>query len=337
VRGRLVVNFVAYDNVRLITRVSMRILLICKDMGGYIRKLAHYLSRQGHEVLFLDTSCAAPPLKFLSGKLRSVVRHRLGLYLSARRIRAFGSADTLLVVNPGQVEDALIERAMAISRVSKAYLYDSLSRSPVSDAWLKRYDQVFSFDTGDAAQYGLQKLHNFMYEAQANTAPSGKATYKAFLVMAGLDRLALLDTLAVQLEQAGYPNYRFMVQYKKPGEARGTITFFRERLGLDDVAQYLRETDILIDLVRPRQNGLSFRLFEGMMYGKKVITNNASVRRYDFYNPANILVIDDAAPLIPATFLEGTYQPVPPAIFERYTLHGWCEAVFGATAASVGD
>ncbi len=308
----------------------MRIVLICKDMGGYIRKLSAFLKQQGHEVLFLDTSQSSPKLDFLSGKLRSVARHRLGLWLDARKLKAFGRADYLLVVNPGQVEPATIERAMAISAVKKAYLYDSLARSPVSEAWLKRYDQVYSFESADAERHGLTKLHNFMYEDLVLPAVQAEAKYKAFLVMAGLDRLALLDTIGQQLEQAGYPNYLFMVQYKKPGEARSRITFFRERLGLDDVTRHIAEADILIDLIRPRQSGLSFRLFEGMMHGKKVITNNASVVNYDFYHPANILVIDEQNPQIPRAFLEGQYVPVAEEIKRRYSLHGWCETVFSA-------
>lgn len=311
----------------------MRILLICKDMGGYIRKLSDYLARQGHEVLFIDTSRSSPPLKFLSGKLRSIVRHRLGLWLVARNVARFGAADVMLVVNPGQVEPGVIERGMAISRLKKAYLYDSLARSPVSEAWLRRYDEVFSFEKEDAERHGLRKLHNFMYEEgapQSDTAPR----YKAFLVMAGLDRLPLLDTIASRLEHAGYPAYKFMVQYKKPGTVSSQITFFRERLSLDDVAPYIRDSDILIDLVRPRQSGLSFRVFEGMMYGKKVITNNASVREYDFFDPANILVIGDESPDIPTAFLEGKYRPVPDHIRRRYTLQDWCETVFGTEAAA---
>ncbi|WP_157213074.1 hypothetical protein [Pseudomonas sp. M47T1] len=310
--------------------MSMRILLICKDMGGYIRKLSDFLKLQGHEVLLLDTSASSPKLDFLSGKLRSVARHRLGLWLDARKIKAFGRADYLLVVNPGQVEPATIERAMAVSTVKKAYLYDSLARSPVSEAWLKRYDQVYSFESPDAERHGLTKLHNFMYEEVVTPPAAGEAKYKAFLVMAGLDRLALLDAIGQQLEQAGFPEYLFMVQYKKAGEARSRISFFRERLGLDDVTRLIADADILIDLIRPRQSGLSFRLFEGMMHGKKVITNNASVREYDFYNPANILVIDEQNPQVPRAFLEGQYVPVADAIMQRYSLAGWCNTVFSA-------
>ncbi len=308
----------------------MRILLICKDMGGYIRKLSDFLQHQGHQVLFLDTAQSSPRLDWLSGKLRTVARHHLGLWLDARKIKAFGQADYLLVVNPGQIEPATIERAMAIAKVKKAYLYDSLARSPVSDSWLKRYDQVYSFEAPDAQRHGLTKLYNFMYEDLAVPTAQSDAKYKAFLVMAGLDRLALLDAIGQQLEQAGFPQYLFMVQYKKPGEARSRITFFRERLGLDDVTRLIAEADILIDLIRPRQSGLSFRLFEGMMHGKKVITNNASVLDYDFYNPANILVIDEQNPQIPRAFLESAYVPVPEAIRARYSLHGWCDTVFSA-------
>lgn len=307
----------------------MRISLLCKDMGGYIGKLAGYLAEQGHDVLFLDTSKAGPSLGFLPRKVRSMAARYLASKRMMRRLQNFGPVDVLLVVNPGQIEPRVIERGMSLARVSKAYLYDSLARSHVSEQWLKRYDQVFTFDTEDADRYGLTKLHNFMYEYPGEDQPHIEASCKAFLVMAGLDRIDLLDEIALRLEESGYPNYKFMVQYKRAKAVRGNISFFRERLGLDDIAPYLKHTDILIDLVRPRQKGLSFRIFEGMMYGKKVITNNASVRLYDFYNPANILVIDERNLRLPKDFLDGAYQPVPTRIFERYTLQGWCATVFG--------
>lgn len=310
----------------------MRIILICKDMGGYVRTVADYLSSQGHHVLFLDTTRSAPPLQWLSGKLRKLLRTRLALWLDKRRISIFGQADCLLVVNPGQVDTSVITKAMRVSQVSKAYLYDSLARSPVSPQWLARFDQVFSFDRTDVAAHGLHKLYNFIYEAQPPARANGSRPYKAFLVMAGVDRLALLDNIAGQLEQAGYPNYLFIVQYKTAGTPKYNIRFTRERLGLQDVQAHIQDSDILIDLVRPKQTGVSFRLFEALHYQRKVITNNPSVRDYDFYNPNNILIIDEAQPHIDPAFLRCDYQPVAPQLLRKYTLPGWCETVFGLSA-----
>ena len=306
----------------------MRIILICKDMGGYIRTVADYLSAQGHDVLFLDTTQSAPFLPWLSGKLKKLLRARLARWLDQWRISAFGAADTLLVVNPGQVDTRVIAKAMSVSQTRQAYLYDSLARSPVSSYWLARYDQVFSFDQTDVDAHGLRKLHNFIYDTQPSELASGPRAYKAFLVMAGVDRLALLDDLAGQIAQAGFDNYLFIVQYKTAPTTRHNIRFIRERLSLPDVQAYIQNSDILLDLVRPHQTGLSFRLFEALHHQRKVITNNPSVVNYDFFDPHNILLIDEQNPVIPQAFLQSAYRPIAPAVLYRYSLAGWCSQVF---------
>ncbi|WP_395598040.1 hypothetical protein AB4P95_26250 [Pseudomonas sp. A1437] len=61
---------------------------------------------------------------------------------------------------------------------------------------------------------------------------------------------------------------------------------------------------------------------------KKVITTNKSVVDYDFYNPANILVIDENSPVIPEHFITAPYVDIPAPIYEKYTLQGWVKTVF---------
>lgn len=51
---------------------------------------------------------------------------------------------------------------------------------------------------------------------------------------------------------------------------------------------------------------------------------------YDFYNPANILVIDEAEPVIPASFISEPYVDIPDQIYRKYTLQGWVETVFAS-------
>jgi len=61
---------------------------------------------------------------------------------------------------------------------------------------------------------------------------------------------------------------------------------------------------------------------------KKLITTNSDIVNYDFYNPQNILVVDEKNPTIPASFFETKYIPIPAAIFNKYTLEGWTDAIF---------
>src|SRR5690606_41602551 len=84
----------------------------------------------------------------------------------------------------------------------------------------------------------------------------------------------------------------------------------------------------LIDLVRPNQTGLSFRFFEAMAFEKKIITNNKYVKDFDFYNPSNILILEDNFDDIDSEFLNTPYIPVPEEIYNKYTLENWVNTVF---------
>ena len=70
-------------------------------------------------------------------------------------------------------------------------------------------------------------------------------------------------------------------------------------------------------------NGLSFRFFEALKYEKKIITDNFSVKEYDFYNPNNIFILhkDNLENL--ETFLHSDYQKLPPELVEKYSFSSW--------------
>lgn len=48
----------------------------------------------------------------------------------------------------------------------------------------------------------------------------------------------------------------------------------------------------LIDFVQKNQSGLTLRVLESLFYQKKLITNNISIKEYDFYRKENIFLID---------------------------------------------
>jgi hypothetical protein len=99
-------------------------------------------------------------------------------------------------------------------------------------------------------------------------------------------------------------------------------------MDIDETAEYVRRSEILIDIVRPGHAGLSFRFFEALLYRKKMITNNVSVADYDFYDPRNILIIDGDQPVIPAAFVNGEYVDPPEEVVQRYSMASWANELF---------
>ena len=58
------------------------------------------------------------------------------------------------------------------------------------------------------------------------------------------------------------------------------------------------------------------------------MTNNPSITNYDFYNPNNIMVIDEENMNFDAAFFTTPYEPIPENIYNQYTLNTWVETVF---------
>jgi len=90
----------------------------------------------------------------------------------------------------------------------------------------------------------------------------------------------------------------------------------------------VKESKCVLDFVYSKQTGLSMRAFESMAAHRKYITNNAEVKNYDFYNPANILVVDALNPHIPKEFIERPFESVDDKVMYKYSIRGFIDEIF---------
>ena len=58
----------------------------------------------------------------------------------------------------------------------------------------------------------------------------------------------------------------------------------------------MMESEVIVDSINPMQDGLTARFTWALGAEKKIITNNKSVKTYDFYTPEQIFVIEDFSP-----------------------------------------
>lgn len=85
----------------------------------------------------------------------------------------------------------------------------------------------------------------------------------------------------------------------------------------------------LIDLVQCGQSGLTLRVLESVFLNKKLIINNASVKEYDFYNSANIFVLEEFIdPDRLELFLNSDYVESDDKILGKYDLRHLLKSVF---------
>ena len=96
----------------------------------------------------------------------------------------------------------------------------------------------------------------------------------------------------------------------------------------DELLKLINESRAVIDIEHPDQKGLTMRTIEMLGARKKFITTNSNIREYDFFNEANILVIDRKNPVIDKSFLELPYADLDNSIYEKYSLSNWTKHIF---------
>ena len=260
---------------------------------------------------------------FLKKNLKKIRRQEYII----EKLDALGKQDQILVINPDLIEKKYHLQIKAYTTKYIAYLYDSMARYPVHHLLDGVFDEIYSFDSDDVTTYNFKKTTNYNYLEKRPFHWIEKPNYQLFYLASYDNRVDFLTQIAEKLNQLQV-TFRFIVVTKKVSDLPW-IELRKERINQEDLADFYNQTNVILDLVRDQQSGLSFRIFEAMAYQKKIITSNASVKEYDFYNPNNILIINEETLPIEASFFTTPYEPIPNEIYEKYTLNHWVNTIFG--------
>ena len=106
------------------------------------------------------------------------------------------------------------------------------------------------------------------------------------------------------------------------------ITWFTDVLPRKETIRIMNDSKVLLDIAQPKQEGLSFRIFETLVLEKKIITTNPSVSTYDFYNPNNIFIWQNENTIPAKEFFTTPYSPVPDDVVKKYSLENWIQRIF---------
>ncbi len=199
--------------------------------------------------------------------------------------------------------------------------------NPVKDpGWLKRIPsdvEVWTYSRADSAAYGLKYNTQFFFDCFAEYDGQRcvrKDTSPRTAAFVGRDkgRKEKLLSLAHTLEKAGVDVKMEIVPepVKKPRPLNEDLITYQE------IIERAKEADILLDYNMDPDAGLSLRSMEALFYEKKLITNNREILLADFYDPANIYVLDEDNRTI-EEFLACPVVPSDPAVRDRYLLSNW--------------
>lgn len=120
-----------------------------------------------------------------------------------------------------------------------------------------------------------------------------------------------------------YYYYRFTSRVFAPIEVINFSLLYGE-----DYLNLIRKSKCILDINYTSQKGLSLRSFEAMASKRKYITTNDEIKKYDFYNPNNILVVDAQNPIISQDFIDSPYEPVDNKLLYKYSVRGFIDDIF---------
>jgi hypothetical protein len=236
----------------------------------------------------------------------------------------------ILIIRPDLLHDQHLQLLRQRTNCLIAYYWDSVAFFPRKLQIIRYFDQVFSFDPADCAQYGFTFQSNFYsFEVTA-----GKREYGVYNLSSTDHRRSTIEQVAAQLEGLEI-SYLFKGFSDKPFRSK-----YIQQSGRMPYKTVIRETskaDVVLDVTKQGQKGLTFRPFEALGLQKKLITTNAGIMDYDFYHPNNILVIDSQKPKLDIRFFECPFQPVAQDIKERHHLRHWLKAVLGEPSLSLSE
>lgn len=320
----------------------MKICVISFDFWGYDQYIVEALRHKGIEAHhikigavthanFSEKAVNAFSKVFLKKNLKKEKRQQYVLDSLAK----LGHQDQILVLNPDTFDMSTLEKIKDYTGRMITYLYDNLERFPVEEK-LHLFDKVFSFDDKDIEKHGFERLTNYNYLDYIPQEQQRPVMDLYYITSFDKGRNKILLPLAKILYEKGIA-YGFVIvgkkgwkeQIKLGKDVLKNFTVLRRKpIPTATVADMYKSTKALLDLMRCGQTGLSFRVFEAMAMEKKIVTDNAEIKNYDFYNPNNILVLDKDLSNISKEFFQQPYEKIPEDIYHKYTLDHWTDKVF---------
>lgn len=219
------------------------------------------------------------------------------------------------------------------------FFWDSFYNNKNSAHVYDLFDKAYCFDKCDCMHYGVRFKPLFYYDLYAKVNKPNNYKYKSlFIGTLHSDRYRLVHEIESKLTNMGHESFSWFYLPSR-------FLFFKMRLedksikivdknvikyttlSLKQMVDLYEQSEIIIDVQHPKQNGLTMRTFEALGARRKLITTNIDVVNYDFYNPKNILVVDRAHIVIPRSFVDEPFEDLPEEIYNKYSLTRWLKEV----------
>lgn len=328
---------------------NKNIILISPKYFDYEIEIKKELERKGASVYFIDDRIKNNTINKVLFRLKfkeklnklqvfTFFKHHLEL-LKPKKI------DYLIAITPEGFSKDIIQyyKTQLPDTIFVLYMWDSVDNRPYIVDTLNLYHKTYSFDKMNCDEYGMKFKPLFYTEEYRNIGSEKKdnLTYEydlSFVGTAHSDRYLVIKKLVKSsqnrlktffffyLQSPILIVYNWIVDPKFRNIRLKDISF--KGLQKSKVLNIIINSCCVVDINHPKQTGLTIRSIEVLGAKRKLITTNADIITYDFYNTANILVIDRVNPIFDEAFLLNPYKDLDDFIYYKYFISNWIEDFF---------
>ncbi|MEI6865950.1 hypothetical protein [Flavicella sp.] len=225
----------------------------------------------------------------------------------------------------------VINRIIVLCKKSIAYQWDGLNRYPEVFKRIDFFDKFYIFDNKDFEQY--QQTYSNLYLTQ-NFYPTIEPTLNTKncdVFYIGTYNEGRFDSFINLYARLSNFDLTFNIMINSDDQniikkyQNKDIRFFSKPIMYEENLSLLKSAKIVLDVKVNHHSGLSFRFFEALKYGVKVITDNSTVKEYDFYHPNNIYILnqDNDTPEILERFINSEYSEIDLSTLKKYSFDSW--------------
>lgn len=323
------------------------VLLLAPQFFGYEHEIQAELESLGAKVIYFDER---PKNDFLTKalirlNLKSFINRRINnYYLNILNCTREIELDYLFMVAPETIPVVYINKLRGLHEDLKIYTYfwDSIKNKKNALSYLGLSDKFYSFDSSDIKfDSKIEFLPLFYIKDYESIKNEESATLYdiAFIGTAHSDRYELIKKLE---KQAVENNLKLFFYFYSPSRILFYFQKFFKRefkrfssrdvsfksLSKQEVLDIIKKSKTVIDIHHPLQNGLTMRSIEMLGAGKKILTTNSNVLKYDFYKESNIALLDREQPILNIDFCSDDYQKIQDEIYKKYSLKNWLVNIF---------
>ena len=323
-------------------KVKPKVLLIMPNFFNYPHILKQELIKMGYEVDFFDDRPSTNPwMKAAVRFKRDIVKNVVKKYFNSMMNTISSNTYDYVFLISGQSlsfsKDMIRQlREKQSSAQFILYQWDSVKNFPYIRQMYSFFDKIYTFDRRDAKKENISFFPLFYSEKYKKIASINKNKKYDILFVgtAHPQKYVFIKDISEKLKKNYNKEYiyfffpsRLVYFYRRlfnPEFKKAKIKEFHfTPLTDSQVDKLLSQSKIVLDAPQSVSSGLTIRVIETMGAERKLITTNADVTRYDFYDPQNIYVYDGKKINFDDKFFHTPYKKIDKEIYDKYELKNW--------------